>query len=76
MKLIKVTQMYYETKFNEFDRFKKQRKEKELYINPDYIVGINYDDTQGVYVVSFINKETAYVTQESFNSKLKCYTEE
>ena len=73
MKLIKVTQVYYETYFDEFNKLKKQRREKELYINPDYIVGINYDDTQGVYVVNFINKETIYITTESFNSKLKEY---
>ena len=73
MKLIKVTQMYYEICFNEFGNRKKQRKERELYINPNYIVEINYDDTQGVYVVNFINKETIYITTESFNSKLKEY---
>ena len=73
MKLIKVTQVYYDTYFDAFSQFKKQRKERELYINPDYIVGINYDDTQGVYVVNFINKETIYITTESFNSKLKEY---
>ena len=73
MKLIKVTQVYHETYFDEFGNRKKTRKERELYINPDYIVGINYDDTQGVYVISFINKETIYITQDSFNSKLKCY---
>ena len=73
MKLIKVTQVYYETYFDEFSKLKKQRRKKELCINPDYIVGITYDDTQGVYVVSFINKETIYITMESFNSKLKEY---
>ena len=73
MKLIKVTQVYYETYFDEFNKLKKQRREKELYINPDHIVGINCDDTQGVYAITFINKETIYITQDSFNSKLKCY---
>ena len=73
MKLIKVTQVYYEIYFDEFGNRKKTRKERELYINPDYIVGINYDDTQGAYSISFINKETIYITMESFNSKLKEY---
>ena len=73
MKLIKVTQVYYDTYFDTFGYRKKQRKKRELYINPDYIVGINYDDTQGVYAITFINKETIYITQDSFNSKLKCY---
>ena len=73
MKLIKVTQVYYETYVDAFGEFKKQRKEQEFYINPDYIVGINYDDTQGAYSISFINKETIYITMESFNSKLKEY---
>ena len=73
MKLIKVTQVYYKICFDEFGNRKNSRKERELYINPDYIVGINYDDTQGVYSISFINKETIYITMESFNSKLKEY---
>ena len=73
MKLIKVTQVYYEICFDEFGNRKKTRKERELYINPDYIVGINYDDTQGVYFISLINKENVYITTESFNSKLKEY---
>ena len=73
MKLIKVTQVYYDSYFDTFGQLKKTRKERELYINPDYIVGINYDDTQGVYVISFINKETIYITMEGFNSKLKEY---
>ena len=73
MKLIKVTQVYYETYFNEFGNLKKQRKERELYINPNYIMEINYDETQGVYIVNFINKETIYITMEDFNSKLKEY---
>lgn len=73
MKLIKITQVYYETYFDEFNKLKKQRREKELYINPDHIVGINCDDTQGICVVSFINKETVYITMKDFNSKLKEY---
>ena len=73
MKLIKVTQVYHKTYFDEFGNLKNPRKERELYINPDYIVGINYDDTQGAYSISFINKETIYITMEGFNSKLKEY---